>query len=46
MAEYVAPPAGHIGWMPDAGAIRVFYKAVTGWTAAGAVAGLFESSKK
>ena len=46
MAEYTAPPVGHIGWIdlavPDAVAVRDFYKDVTGWTSSGLDMGGYE----
>jgi uncharacterized protein len=46
MAEYTPPPAGHIGWIdltvPDAVAVRDFYKDVAGWTPSGLDMGGYE----
>ncbi len=46
MAEYTAPPVGHIGWIdltvPDAVAVRDFYQSVTGWSASGLDMGGYE----
>jgi len=46
VAEYHAPPPGHIGWidltMPDAVGLRDFYQDVTGWTANGLDMGGYE----
>jgi predicted enzyme related to lactoylglutathione lyase len=46
MSETPPPPVGSIGWfdltVPDAVAVRDFYTAVTGWTAAGLDMGGYE----